>query len=164
MVLDVEALSVGALSEVILSSHLITTPLLPLTSNDSTKTWEQCAEPNLQSTSPRSSMNCPHNIVKGHYAGFRGWGTSVLAAPAGPNPPLLPGFPLINTTVELAARWGPWGYRCVHLWLQSFFSVTSGVCAGWKMCLLKATFKRPQSKCSSLYLRDSMSLYNENMR
>lgn len=53
MLFDVETLSVGALSEVILSSHLISTmPLLPLTFTDSTKTCEPCGESNLQSHFP----------------------------------------------------------------------------------------------------------------
>lgn len=165
-----KALSVGALSEVILSSHPITMPLLPLTSSVSEKTWELCGECNLKITSPCSSMNCPSNIVRGHYAGFRGWRTSVLVAPKGPRY-----YSQVShsSTPQLALHrmwwegpgcvWmnlpqGPWRYHCVSL-LQNFYYVTAEV-SDWKMCLLKATFKWPQSKCR----RVSMSIYNENMR
>lgn len=78
---DVEVLSLGALSEVILSSHQshCATPSTCLHGLHKGP-LETCGESTLQTTSPRSSMNCPRNIVRSHYTSFRVRGTSVLAA------------------------------------------------------------------------------------
>lgn len=161
MPFDVEALSVGALLDVILSRHPITTPLPLLTSTDSTKTWEQCGERNLRSTSPCSSLNCPRNIVRSHYTGFRGWGTCVLAAIGGDSIPFTSRFPTPHCIGCGEREHGVLECTCcseapavitVYLWLLSFYWVTAEVCAGWKMRLLKATFKCPQSKPSSLHM------------
>lgn len=121
----------------------------------------------------------PRNIVRGHYAGFRGWGTSVLCGPWGTQTPPYSQVSHSSTPRLAVQRWwegaGSAGMHLSHaeapevhfvyLWLQSYYCVTAEGCTGWKMCLLKATFKWPQSKCDSLYLRCvSMSLNNENMR
>lgn len=120
---DVEVLSLGALSEVILSSHqshcITPSPYLhglhkgPL---------ETCRESTLQTTSPRSSMNCPCNIVRSHYTSFRVRGTSVLAAPFTPSL-CTPQHPyewlcIWDTVRASKERWNALCYFVCTLWLS----------------------------------------------
>lgn len=117
-------------SEVIfLSSFPINTPPLPLTSTDSTKTWERYWEPNLQNTSPCSSTNCPFNIVRGHYAGFLGWGTSVLEDQAFPH---TPGFPTPQLAVNKTC-WKGAGSAGMHLSMQSPLKVITVCISGFRV-------------------------------
>ena len=66
---------------------------------------------------PHSSMNCPQNIVRGRYAGFHSWGTSVSVVPLGTQTSLFfPGFPPTNTRVlseGAGSAGGPWPYHFV---------------------------------------------------
>ena len=116
-----KCLSVGALSEVILSSHPIALPLLLLTS---TKTWEQCGERNLKALpppqfhelSPRTLWEAVTlvSIVEGRVS-WRPLGN--------PNFLFLPGFPPTNTGVRSGGAGSAgvaWPYQFVYLWLQTY--------------------------------------------
>lgn len=113
----VEVLSAGTRSEVILSSHPITAPLLLSVLVVSRKTPEPSGEFKFGGTSPHSSTNCFCNIMSHVYVCFHAWETAVLATSLtfGSFCVLRAGLDLLEViTVPVCGCW-VWPSKCVYL-------------------------------------------------